>query len=48
MLTDPDGVHETEVVLTDPEPKGEDNAIHVQCLQTMQSQNIGLKPYGDG
>ena len=44
MSTDPrilswqslDQVLETEVVSTDPEPKGEDDAICVQCVQTME------------
>ena len=43
-----DEVPETEVVLTDPETAGEGDAIHMQCVQTMKSQIIQLKPYGDG
>ena len=30
-----DGGPETEVALTDPEPMGEGDAIHVQCVQTI-------------
>ena len=30
-------------MLTDPEPKGEGDAIHVQCVQTMEKANYWVK-----
>ena len=34
-----DVVVETEVMLTDQEPEGEGDAIHVQCVQTVHEPN---------
>ena len=36
------------VVLTDPKPVGEGDAIHVHHVQMKKSWIIGLEPYGDG
>ena len=37
-----------EVVLTDPKPLGEGDAMYVQHIQQKKSQIIGLKLYWDG
>ena len=34
-----DGEAETEVMSTDPEPKGKSNAIHIQCVQMIHDPN---------
>ena len=38
-----DGVPETESALTGPKPAGEDDAIHVQCVQTVEKPNYWVK-----
>ena len=38
-----DGVPETEAVLTDPEPKGEGDAIHVHIVQTEYQPKYWVK-----
>ena len=43
-----DDVPETEVVLTDPKPVGEGDAMCVQCVQTVEKPDYLVKPYGDG
>ena len=43
-----DGVTGTEIVLTDPKPVDEGNAIHIQCVQFKEKLNYWFKPYGDG
>ena len=35
-------------MLTDPEPMGEGDALHVQCVKTEFKPNYWVKPYGDG
>ena len=37
------GVPETEVALTDPEPEGEGDAIHIQCILTVEKPNYLIK-----
>ena len=43
MAVSDDGVLETEVVSTDPEPKGDGDAICVQFVQTMEKPNHWVK-----
>ena len=38
-----DGVSETEVLSTDPEPEGDHDAIFTQCIQTEYILNYWVK-----
>ena len=43
LVVSDDGVPETKVVSTDPEPEGQGNAICVQCVQTTVKLNYWVK-----
>ena len=42
------GFQRLKLLLTDPEPESEGDAIHVQCVQAIEKPDYWLKPYGDG